>query len=101
MRGSLGPSDVRSLARECTREAVRKLATLMRHAESESVQMGCAALLLERGWGKAPQAITGENGEGDIRVVVRHIVRGEIIDQPMKTVSQVAHEPNGPSSEGE
>jgi len=33
------------------------------------------AMLWERGWGKAPQAHTGENGEGDIRVTIRHIVQ--------------------------
>jgi len=34
----------------------------------------CVALL-DRGWGRPPQAHTGENGEGDIRVTIRHIVQ--------------------------
>jgi hypothetical protein len=61
----------------------------MRHAENEAVQAMCAEKLLDRGWGKAPQAITGENGEGDIRVIVRHIVRGTIIDEQPKQIEAV------------
>lgn len=35
-------------------------------------------MLLDRGWGKAPQSITGTDGEGDIKVTIRHIL--EYID---------------------
>ena len=41
-----------------------------------------AVALLDRGWGKPPQAHTGENGKGDIRVVVRHIVGGRDVAPP-------------------
>ena len=33
-------------------------------------------------WGKAPQAHTGENGEGDIKVTIRHILE-HIDDKPV------------------
>ena len=69
-------SDVRSLAREHTTEAIRHLASIMRHSDSDGVRVSACALLLERGWGKAPQAVTGENGEGGIEVIVRHIIEG-------------------------
>jgi hypothetical protein len=82
------PTDVRSLARQQTIPAINKLTRLMNHAESESVQMGCAVALLERGWGKAPQAITGADGDGDVRVIIRHIVRGVTVEErPMIDVS--------------
>ena len=74
-------SDVRSLAREHTKEAILRLARLMRHAESESVQMGSAALLLERGWGKPPATLTGADGDGPVQVIVRHIVRGVVTEE--------------------
>ena len=38
--------------------------------------------LLDRGWGRPPQAHTSENGEGDIRVVIRHIVGGRDVEPP-------------------
>jgi hypothetical protein len=38
--------------------------------------VSAAGILLDRGWGRAPQAHTGQNGEGDIRVIIRHIVEG-------------------------
>jgi len=42
--------------------------------ERSSDRIAAAREILDRGWGKAPQAHTGENGEGDIRVIVRHIL---------------------------
>jgi len=41
-----------------------------------AARVAAAGILLDRGWGKAPQAHTGAAGEGDIRVVIRHIVEG-------------------------
>ena len=55
------------------------------HPPAARVQ--AANILLDRGWGKPPQAHTGENGEGDIRVVIRHIVEGR--DQPLNGVPRV------------
>ena len=44
-----------------------------------AARVSAAGILLDRGWGKATQAHTGENGEGDIRVTIRHIL--EHIDE--------------------
>ena len=41
-----------------------------------------ATALLDRGWGRPPQAHTGGKGKGDIRVVVRHIVGGRDVAPP-------------------
>lgn len=75
------PTDVRSLARQQTAFAVRRLTEIARDSESDGAAVNACIALLDRGWGKAPQAITGENGEGDVRVVIRHIVRGVVTDE--------------------
>jgi hypothetical protein len=38
-----------------------------------AARVSAVALLLERGWGKVPQAHTGEDGENEIRVTIRHM----------------------------
>ena len=38
-----------------------------------AARVSAVGLLLDRGWGKAPQAHTGESGENDVRVTIRHI----------------------------
>jgi hypothetical protein len=45
-------------------------------ARPPSARVQAIAILLDRGRGKAPQTHTGEDGEGDIRVTIRHIVEG-------------------------
>ena len=71
------PINLQSLSRAYTEMALRTLAGIAQHSENDSARVTACGLLLDRGWGKAPQAHTGENGEGDIRVVVRHIICGE------------------------
>jgi hypothetical protein len=46
----------------------------MRQKEySPAARVQAASVLLDRGWGKAPQAHVGED-DGDIRVTIRQIV---------------------------
>jgi hypothetical protein len=68
---------VRSLARAYTHTAINRLVGLCTQAKSEAVQCQAAIALLERGWGKPPQSHIGEDGEGDIRVTIRHIIEDE------------------------
>lgn len=50
----------------------------MRQPEhSDAARVRAAELLLDRGWGKAPQAHTGEDGEGAVAITIRHIVEGK------------------------
>lgn len=49
------------LARQYTQEAVQKLAKLMRTAESQTVQLEATKALLDRGWGKAPIVVAGDD----------------------------------------
>jgi hypothetical protein len=68
---------LKSLARGYTDIAIKTVGGLAINAESESVRLEANRLLLERGWGRAPQPHTGEHGEGEIRITVRHITEGK------------------------
>ena len=84
------PADIRSLCRAYTPETVRIVAGIVRAEQTkDSDRLTGIAMLWERGWGKAPQAHTGENGEGDIRVTIRHIVQ-EISAQKVIDVQEIS-----------
>jgi hypothetical protein len=68
-------TDIRSLARAQTELSLRVLSGVAKSGKSEAARVAACVALLDRGWGKPPQAHTGENGEGDIRVTIRHIVQ--------------------------
>lgn len=73
---------MRSLARGHTALCIKVLAGIVQNGSSESARATAASILLDRGWGKAPQAHTGIDGEGDIQVVIRHIVAGHDAPAP-------------------
>ena len=52
--------------------AVQTLAGIARNSASDQARVAAAQALLDRGWGKAIQPHTGEEG-GDIRIVIRQI----------------------------
>lgn len=54
---------VRELAREYTQEAVDGLVAVLKTG-SGPARVAAANALLDRGWGKAAQPLTGEGGEG-------------------------------------
>lgn len=58
---------VASLARDHTEEAVSTLVELMRKGEP-SIRKAAADSILDRGWGKPAQAVTGEDG-GPVQVL--------------------------------
>ncbi len=80
------PADIRSLCRAYTPETVRIVAGIVRAEQTkDSDRLTGIAMLWERGWGKPPQTHTGEDGEGDIKITIRHIIQGAIAP-PMKLV---------------
>lgn len=79
--------DVRSLARAHTETCIRSLAGIAVNGESEAARVAAINSLLDRGWGKPPQAHTGEDGEGDIRITIRHIMEGTAL--PARTVQAI------------
>lgn len=61
------PANIRSLARAHTDKAIQVLGGIMASdTSSDDARIRAAATLLDRGWGKAPQAITGADGEGPV-----------------------------------
>lgn len=66
--------ELKLLARKYTKEAVEKLAEWMR-SDNAKASVSAAATLLDRGHGKAVQAIegTGENGEVKVAVTVSYV----------------------------
>ena len=65
-------ADLRSLARSHTELGIQTLAGIARNSTSDSARVQAVSLLLDRGWGKAVQPHTGEDGN-DIRVTIRQI----------------------------
>lgn len=76
-----------SLCRSYTELAVRTLANIAQKGQSESARVAAAAILLDRGWGKAPQAHAGNNGEGPITV--------EIVYRQREPAKLIEIKPNG------
>jgi len=63
------------LARAHTELGIQTLAGIARNSTSDTARVQAVGMLLDRGWGKAPQPHTGEDGE-TIRVVIRTITEG-------------------------
>jgi hypothetical protein len=62
--------------------AVQTLAGIARNGASEQARVAAAQALLDRGWGKAIQPHTGEEG-GDIRIVIRRIIDSAEEPEPL------------------
>lgn len=69
--------DLRSLARGYTDVCIKTLGGIAKEGTSEQARISASALLLERGYGKPAQPVTGEDGEGSIEIVIRHILEGK------------------------
>jgi hypothetical protein len=55
------PTDIRTLARSHTETAIKMLHGIMTQAKAPpAARVAAAQALLDRGWGKAPQHISGE-----------------------------------------
>lgn len=66
------PTDIRSLARKHTESAINCLAGIMNKTNApEAARVSAANSLLDRGWGKAVQAITGPDGEDGLPTAIQ------------------------------
>ena len=77
--------------------AIKILAGIAKDGTNEAARVSAAVALLDRGWGKPPQSHTGSDGEGEIRVIIRHIVDGRdveprVIDAKSIEATSVQHE---------
>jgi hypothetical protein len=68
------PTDLRSLARGHTELCIKVLAGIVsQEAVPPAARVSAAGILLDRGWGRAPPAHSGEH-DGSIQVVIRQII---------------------------
>jgi hypothetical protein len=72
-------AEIKEIARQYGPKAVKELAKLAGldkdskgKAESEAARIGALNAILDRGYGKAPQTMAGEGGDGE--PTVKHIV---------------------------
>ena len=63
-------AEVTKLAQSYSVEAIERLAELMRDKRAKAIALRACEVLLERAWGKCPQAITGELGQGPVKLEV-------------------------------
>lgn len=78
-------TEIRSLARSHTRAAINVLVSIMRSKDATpAARVTAANVILDRGWGKAPQAI--ENGGDGALELVHRIER--VIVHPENTDSE-------------
>lgn len=63
------------LARQRTAKAIKTLEEIMLHGENEGARVRAAEILIERGWGKATQPISGagEDTGGVSEIAIRLI----------------------------
>lgn len=57
---SKAPTEIRSLARSYTEMAIQQLAGIAQNGTSESAKVAACEALLNRGWGKPTQPISGD-----------------------------------------
>jgi hypothetical protein len=71
------PTEIRSLARAHTEEAINCLVGVMRNSPNDNAKVSAAEKLMDRGWGKAAQPIAGDD-ENPLNVI--HTIRRIIVD---------------------
>jgi len=69
---------------------VRSLAAIMRNGDKDATRVQAAAILLDRGWGKALQPHGGDDGNGNIQVIIRQIIEINEENEPVL----IEHEPD-------
>ena len=73
---SKAPADLRSLARSHTETAVRVLAGIAHSTKAPAAaRVSAACALLDRGWGKAAQPISGSDEDSPLVVQIIQKVR--------------------------
>ena len=86
------PANIRSLARQWTDTAIQQLGGIATNGDSDAARVAACVALLDRGWGRPPQTHTGEDGEGDIRVTIRHIIQNAIAPTEPKVIENTGRD---------
>jgi hypothetical protein len=63
-------SEVIKLAQSHSVEALERVIEIMRDKRNRKLGLKACELILDRAWGKCPQAITGESGTGPVKFEV-------------------------------
>ena len=78
-------AEVKALAQQYTEDAIEALVSIMQGAKQPpAARVAAAKELLDRGHGRAPQAITGADG-GDLALTVKKIVDVFVTDPAAPT----------------
>lgn len=76
---SKAPIEIRSLARQHTEEAINALLRILRKADAtDSAVVAASSAILDRGWGKPAQPISGDGDGGAIELI--HRIERVIVD---------------------
>jgi hypothetical protein len=71
------PAEIRSLARSHTETCINVLSSIAKQKSAPAAaRVHASAVLLDRGWGKPHQTVSGEDGKA-IEILVRTIVSGK------------------------
>ena len=85
--------DIRSLARVHTETCIRTLASIVAQPKAPAnARVAAAAQLLDRGWGKALQPHVADDGNGNLQVIIRHIVEPVLREEAEPAL--IEHEPD-------
>ena len=86
------PTDIKSLARTHTKSALATLAHIMRQKKAPAAaRVAAAQALLDRGWGKPAQVVTGDDSGLPITVIHRVIVPPPAPDLSVEIIENTTH----------
>lgn len=69
--------EVKLAAREYTAQALERLAKVMLESDSDAAVVSACNALLDRGWGKPAQALTGDDGKALTFTVLTGVPRAD------------------------
>ena len=70
-------ADIKKLARDHTAAAMKELVRIASSSDQDSVRVSAIKEIFDRAYGKAPQALTGADGESDAVFKVIWMQEGE------------------------
>lgn len=69
-------ADVKAMAQKHGQEAIAEAVRIMQNSESDQARMAAIREILDRAYGKAPQAVVGSEDEAPIKTVLEVVWQG-------------------------